>query len=63
LLKWRSSIVWETDILVNGVLVPVMNSNFIFCSISEEHWKRNSNTNWADFRIVGMEVTEGVGAG
>jgi len=40
-----------------------MNSNFIFCSISEEQWKRNSNSNWADFRIVGMEVTESVGAG
>uniref|UniRef100_A0A915P2U2 WD_REPEATS_REGION domain-containing protein n=1 Tax=Meloidogyne floridensis TaxID=298350 RepID=A0A915P2U2_9BILA len=63
LLKWRSSIVWETDILVNGVLVPAMNSNFIFCSISEELWKRNSNSNWADFRIVGMEVTESVGSG
>ncbi|CAK5077288.1 unnamed protein product [Meloidogyne enterolobii] len=63
LLKWRSSIVWETDILVNGVLIPVMNSNFIFCSISEEQWKRNSNSNWADFRIVGMEVTESIGAG
>ncbi|CAK5110420.1 unnamed protein product [Meloidogyne enterolobii] len=63
LLKWRSSIVWETDILLNGVLIPVMNSNFIFCSISGEQWKRNSNSNWADFRIVGMEVTESVGAG
>jgi hypothetical protein len=47
----------ETTILMDGVLMTLLSSDFIFGSLSEEQWRSN-NSNWADFRVIGMEVAD-----